>query len=174
MIDCNTSDYATLLGRIDGVWHRYVPGVPLQYTFLDEDVQKQYETEITLAGIINLFTGMAILISCLGLFGLATFSAEQRSKEIGVRKVLGASVTGIVSMLSADLVKLMAIALLMATPVSWWVMHRWLQGFAYRVGISWWMFVVSGLAAILIALVTVGFHTIRAARASPVRSLRSE
>jgi putative ABC transport system permease protein len=174
MIDCNTSDYATLLGRIDGVWHRYAPGVPLQYTFLDEDVQKQYETEITLAGIINLFTGMAILISCLGLFGLAAFSAEQRSKEIGVRKVLGASVTGIVTLLSADLVKLMAVALLIATPVSWWVMHQWLQGFAYRVEMSWWMFVVSGLAAILVALLTVGFHTVRAAMANPVRSLRNE
>jgi putative ABC transport system permease protein len=174
MIDCNTPDYTTLLTRIGAVWHKYVPGVPLEYTFLDEDVQKQYEAEAKLAAIINSFTAMAILISCLGLFGLAAFSAEQRSKEIGVRKVLGASVGGIVKLLSADLLKLIVIALVIATPVSWWVMHKWLQGFAYRVDIRWWMFAFSGLIATGIAFITVGFHTIRAAGANPVKALRSE
>lgn len=171
---CNTGDYRTLLKQVAALWPRYVPNAPFEYAFLDEEVQKQYEAEITLAGIINSFTGMAILISCLGLFGLAAFSAEQRSKEIGVRKVLGASVTGIVRLLSIDFLKLVGIALLISVPVSWWAMHKWLEGFAYRTPMYWWMFALSGALAILIAFFTVSFHTIRAARANPVRSLRSE
>jgi len=171
---CNTSDYRSLLKQIAAVWRKYVPDAPFEYVFLDDEVQKQYEAEITLANIINSFTGMAILISCLGLFGLAAFSAEQRSKEIGVRKVLGASVGGIVRLLSTDFLKLVGIALLISIPVSGWAMHKWLEGFAYRTPIQWWMFAIAGALAILIAFITVSFHTIRAARANPVRSLRSE
>jgi putative ABC transport system permease protein len=156
------------------LWRKNVPDAPFEYSFLDEDVQKQYEAEITLANIINVFTSLAILISCLGLFGLAAFSAEQRSKEIGVRKVLGARVTAIVRLLSTDFLKLVAVALLISIPVSWWAMHKWLEGFAYKVPIRWWMFALSGALAILIAFLTVSFHTIRAANANPVRSLRSE
>ena len=171
---CNSADYSALLRQIAVIWHKYVPDAPFEYAFLDEEVQKQYEAESTLANIINSFTGMAILISCLGLFGLAAFSAEQRSKEIGVRKVLGASVTGIVRLLSTDFLKLVGIALLISVPVSAWTMHKWLQGFAYQVPIRWWMFALSGAMAILTAFLTVSFHTIRAANANPVRSLRSE
>jgi putative ABC transport system permease protein len=174
MASCNTANYRTLLAQMAALWRKNVPDAPFEYSFLDEDVQKQYEAEITLANIINVFTSLAVLISCLGLFGLAAFSAEQRSKEIGVRKVLGASVTGIVRLLSTDFLKLVGLALLISVPVSWWAMHKWLQGFAYQVPIQWWMFALSGFLAILIAFVTVSFHTIRAANANPVRSLRSE
>jgi len=174
MVSCNTVDYKSLLDKMGAVWRRNVPGAPFEYAFLDEDVQKMYEADITLAEIINAFTAMAVLVSCLGLFGLAAFSAEQRSKEIGVRKVLGASVSGVVRLLSADFLKLVGIALLISVPVSWWAMNKWLAGFAYRVPMSWWMFGLSGLLAVLVAFLTVSFHTIRAASANPVRSLRSE
>lgn len=174
MVNCNTDNYKSLIGELTAVWKRNASGSPFDYYFLDEAVQQQYETEITLSNIINSFTVMAIFISCLGLFGLAAFSAEQRSKEIGVRKVLGASVPGIVRLLSMDFLKLVGVALLISVPVSWWAMHRWLEGFAYRVEIAWWMFALSGMAAVVIAAFTVGFHTIRAAGVNPVRSLRSE
>ena len=151
-----------------------MPGVPFSYGFLDEEVQKQYEAEIYLSKIINSFTLMAILISSLGLFGLAAFSAEQRNKEIGIRKVLGASVSGIVQLLSKDFVKLVLLAILLAVPIAWWAMNKWLQAFAYRISISWWMFALAGLLAILIALLTVSFHAIRAAIVNPVKTLRSE
>jgi putative ABC transport system permease protein len=117
---------------------------------------------------------MAILISCLGLFGLAAFSAEQRKKEIGVRRVLGASVAGLVQLLSKDFLKLVGISIIIATPVAWWAMNKWLQSFSYRVAISWWMFVLAGIIAIMIALITVSFQAIKAAVANPVKSLRSE
>jgi putative ABC transport system permease protein len=117
---------------------------------------------------------LAIFIACLGLFGLATFIAEQRTKEIGIRKVLGASVQGIVQMLSKDFMKLVAISFIIAAPMAWYFMHKWLQDFAYRVNISWWIFVAAGLAALLIALATVSFQAIRAAITNPVKSLRTE
>ena len=117
---------------------------------------------------------MAIFISCLGLFGLAAFSAEQRNKEIGVRKVLGASVTGIVQLLSMDFLKLVFIAMIIATPIAWWAMYQWLQHFAYRITISWWMFALAGLVAVVIAFVTISFQSVKAAMANPVKSLRSE
>jgi putative ABC transport system permease protein len=117
---------------------------------------------------------VAIVISCLGLFGLAAFSAEQRSKEIGIRKVLGASVSGIVGLLSKDFLKLVMVALVIATPIAWWGMSKWLQAFVYRINISWWMFALAGLLAILIALFTVSFQAIKAALMNPVKSLRSE
>jgi putative ABC transport system permease protein len=141
---------------------------------LDAEVQKQYETEIVLSQIINSFTLMAILISCLGLFGLAAFSAEQRNKEIGIRKVLGASVTGIVGLLSKDFLKLVVVAMLIATPIAWYGMNKWLQAFAYKINISWWMFALAGLMAIFIALFTVSFQAIKAALANPVKSLKTE
>ncbi|HVU97848.1 MAG TPA: ABC transporter permease [Puia sp.] len=172
--NCSTSDYRSLLKQVAAVWRKNVPNAPFEYAFLDDEVQKQYEAEITLANIINSFTVMAIFISCLGLFGLAAFSAEQRSKEIGVRKVLGAGVSGIIRLLSTDFLKLVGVALLISIPVSWWAMHKWLDSFAYRTPIRWWMFGLSGALALLIAFLTVSFHTIRAANANPVRSLRSE
>ncbi len=169
----NSQDYKKLLSKIAAVWHKNIPGTPFDYTFLDNEVQKQYETEITLSNIINSFTLIAIFISCLGLFGLAAFSAEQRNKEIGIRKVLGASVTGIVQLLSKDFLKLTGIAIVIAVPIAWWAMDKWLQNFAYKIPISWWMFALAGLLAVTIAFFTVSFQAIKAALANPVKSLRS-
>jgi putative ABC transport system permease protein len=170
----NSTNYKTLLTKVEAIWRKDVPGVPFEYTFLDQEVQKQYETDISLSRIINSFTLMAVLISSLGLFGLAAFSAEQRTKEIGIRKVLGASVAGIANLLSADFLKLVGIAFVIAAPIAWWVMNRWLQTFAFRIAISWWMFAIAGLLSVLIAVLTVSFHAIRAAVANPVHSLRAE
>jgi len=173
-VSAGSADYKTLLSKIETVWHKDMAGVPFSYSFLDEDIQKQYETEITLSRIINSFTLMAILISCLGLFGLAAFSAEQRSKEISIRKVLGASTQGIVQLLSKDFLLLVVVAFVIATPISWWAMNQWLQAFAYKTTITWWMFGISGLAVVFIALFTVSFQAIKAAVANPVRSLKAE
>jgi putative ABC transport system permease protein len=173
-VSVTSTHYSAVLEKIASGWHKDFPSVPFSYSFLDEEVQNQYETEITLSRIINSFTVMAIVISCLGLFGLIAFSAEQRKKEIGVRKVLGASIAGIVQLLSKDFLKLVVLAIVMATPVAWWVMHKWLQAFAYRISISWWMFALAGFIAVIIALVTISFQAIRAAIANPVKSLRTE
>jgi len=168
------SDIASLLSSFTASWRKLNPNEPFEYSFLDEDFQKNYEAENRLASIVGYFTVIAILISCLGLFGLATFSAEQRTKEIGVRKVLGASVTGIVALLSKDFLKLVAISIVVASPIAWWVMHKWLQDFAYRIDISWMVFLVTTVLALAIALITISFQAIRAAIANPVKSLRTE
>ncbi|MBE7177320.1 MAG: ABC transporter permease [Mucilaginibacter polytrichastri] len=174
IVSAGTKDYKQLLAAMERIWHRDVPGAPFEYSFLDDDVQKQYAAEVTLSRIINAFTLMAIFISCLGLFGLAAFSAEQRAKEIGIRKVLGASIGSVVGLLSKDFVRLVAFAFLIAAPFSWWASGQWLQDFAYRVPVSWWMFALAGMAALLIAVFTVSFQALRAALANPVKSLRRE
>jgi putative ABC transport system permease protein len=174
IVNVSSNNYKTLLKKIETIWHKDLSTEPFEYSFLDAEVQQQYQSEITFANIINSFTLMAILISCLGLFGLAAFTAEQRKKEIGVRKVLGASVAGLAQLLSKDFLKLVGISILIATPIAWWIMNKWLQSFSYRVVISWWMFALAGAIAILIALITVSFQSIKAAIANPVNSLRSE
>ena len=173
-VSAASGDYNTFLQQVQHLWSKHFAGVPFEYAFMDDIVQQQYITEITLSRIINSFTLMAILISCLGLFGLAAFSAEQRNKEIAIRKVLGASVGGLAGLLSKDFLKLVGIALVIAIPIAAWAMQKWLQGFAYRITLSWWMFALAGLLAIGIALLTVSFQAIRAAIANPVKSLRSE
>jgi putative ABC transport system permease protein len=173
-VAANSNNYQALLSQIATIWQKDMPGTPFEYTFLDQEVQKQYETEITMSKIINSFTLMAILISCLGLFGLAAFSAEQRSKEISIRKVLGASISGIVTLLSKDFLQLVAISFIIATPIAWYAMNQWLQAFVYRIPLSWWMFALSGVLAICIALFTVSFQAIKAALTNPVKSLKSE
>jgi putative ABC transport system permease protein len=170
----NSANYKQLLGKIESIWLKHLPDTPFEYAFLDEEVRKQYETEIILSRIINSFTLIAIFISCLGLFGLATFSAEQRTKEIGVRKVLGASVLNLTSLLSKDFLKLVTIAIVIATPVAWWSLNNWLRQFTYRIDISWWMFALAGFIAVFIALFTVSFQAIKAAMANPIKSLRTE
>jgi putative ABC transport system permease protein len=174
LVHIRTTDYSTMLAAIARLWTKDVPATPFDYTFLDERVQHQYESEITMSHIIDAFTGMAIIISCLGLFGLAAFSAEQRTKEIGIRKVLGASAGGIVRLLSKDFVRLVAVAFVIATPVAWWATHKWLQTFVYKVTIAWWMFALAGLAAMIIALFTVSFQAFKAAVVNPIKGLRSE
>ena len=162
------------LAHLKQVWEKFNPDFPFDYTFLDENYGRLYEAEMRQGRLYIVFAGLAILIACLGLFGLATFAAHQRTKEIGVRKVLGASVAGITGLLAADFLKLVLIAIALATPVAWWAMNRWLDDFAYRVQIAWWIFVAAGLVAAAIAFLTVSYQSIRAALVNPVKSLRSE
>jgi putative ABC transport system permease protein len=150
------------------------PGRPFRYRFMDESFNNMYNNEQRVGKIAFTFAVLAIIIACLGLFGLATYMAEQRTKEIGIRKVLGASVQGIVQLLSIDFLKLVAISFVFAAPAAWYFMNRWLQDFAYRINISWWVFAVAGVLAIVIALVTVSYQAIKAALANPVQSLRTE
>jgi len=174
IINTNTKNYSSFLASVQQVWQKNLPQTPFDYTFMNDRMQSAYENDVVLSRIINSFTMVAILISCLGLFGLSAFSAEQRNKEIGIRKVLGASVSGIVGLLSKDFMKLVLVAFFIAMPIAWWAAGQWLQGFVYRVGLSWWMFVSAAAAAILIALLTVSFQAVKAAVANPVKSLRSE
>ncbi|HVZ98135.1 MAG TPA: ABC transporter permease, partial [Chitinophagaceae bacterium] len=155
-------------------FHTVYGNYPFTYGFVDAALSKLYITEQRMEKLFNAFSILSIVISCLGLFGLATFAAQQRIKEIGVRKVLGASEAGIVALLSKDFVQLVAVSFVIAFPVAWWAMNKWLQGFAYRIHISWWVFVIAGLGALLIALITVSFQSIKAAIANPVKSLRTE
>jgi putative ABC transport system permease protein len=174
IVHAKAGNINNILESIKSIWHNLNPSEPFEYTFLDEDFQKNYDAENRLSSIVGYFTAIAILISCLGLFGLATFSAEQRIKEIGVRKTLGASVSSIVALLSKDFLKLVAIAVLIASPLAWLAMNKWLQSFAYRIHISWTVFVITTLAALFIALFTISFQAIKAAMANPVKSMRSE
>jgi putative ABC transport system permease protein len=162
------------INHLKKTWKAAVPEVPLQYEFVDESVTKQYGNEQKMQGIFYGFAGLSLLIACIGLFGLSIFVVERKVKEIGIRKVLGASVTGIVGLISKDFLKLVVIAGLIATPLAWFFMHQWLQDFAYRINIGWWIFITAGLLALLIALTTVSFQAIRAAIANPVKSLRTE
>jgi len=169
-----TADIQSLLSSMKKKWDSYNSGEAFTFTFMDDLYNKTYSVEAKTGTILNIFALLTILVACLGLFGLATYTAEQRTKEIGIRKVLGASVIQVTEMLSKDFIKLVAIACLIAFPLSYWAMNKWLQSFAYRINISWWIFVVAGLAAIVIALATVGFQAIKAAIANPVESLRGE
>ncbi len=162
------------LASLEKATRKFNPGFPFEYHFLDELFEEQYKSEITIGKLINYFAGLAIFISCLGLFGLALFTAEQRTKEIGIRKVLGASVANIVALLSKDFLKLVLLANVIAWPIAWWAMHNWLQNYAYKAELGWWIFVLAGLATLLIALFTVSLQAVRSAVANPVTSLRSE
>ncbi|GAB3557493.1 ABC transporter permease [Spirosoma fluminis] len=152
----------------------FTPDYPFNYHFLDEEYEKLYRSEQQVSTLINYFGVLAILISCLGLFGLAAFTAEQRTKEIGVRKVLGASITSIVGLLSKDFLLLVFVALVLAVPLAWWALSQWLRTFAYHQALSWWLFGLAGLLAITIAFLTVSYQSIKAARMNPVKSLQSE
>ncbi|GAB4021875.1 ABC transporter permease [Spirosoma koreense] len=174
LVHVNTANMESVLAFLEQKWKTLRPDEPFQYTFVNEDFQKNYEAEARTSRIVGYFTAISILISCLGLFGLAAFAAQQRTKEIGVRKVLGASVTNIVLLLSRDFLMLVLIAILIATPIGWWAMHQWLQNFAYKIDMPWWVFVGAGALALAIAFVTVSFQSIKAALMNPVKSLRSE
>lgn len=162
------------LAGLEKLYRQFNPNYPFTFSFLDQEYQKQYRSEQVIGTLTMVFSGLAIFIACLGLFGLATFTAEQRTKEIGVRKVLGASITNVVVLLTKDFLKLVFIALIIASPVAWYSMNQWLQGFAYKVTIAWWYFALAGLLVVSIALVTVSFQTIKAALVDPVKSLRAE
>ncbi|MDQ2721600.1 MAG: ABC transporter permease [Bacteroidota bacterium] len=159
---------------IAGTWKKLISDAPFEYQFMDQSFDNLYKDDLKISKLVLLFSCISIFISALGLFGLAAFVSEQRRKEIGIRKVLGASVASITKMLSKNFIKLVIIACLIAIPLSWWAMNKWLQTFAYRINISWWIFLLAGFIAILIALLTVSFQAIKAAVANPVKSLRSE
>jgi putative ABC transport system permease protein len=162
------------IAAAEKLWKRYNPDHPFEYNFMSEAFDRLYKSEQRTGKLFNIFAGIAIVISCLGLFGLATFTAEQRTKEIGVRKVLGASVTNITALLSRDFVKLVVVGNLVAWPIAWYLMHKWLENFAYQINISLWVFLVAGILALLIALLTVSYQSIKAAMSNPIKSLRSE
>ncbi len=171
-IDTRHADEA--LNHLKKIWTAAVPDLPLQYAFVDEKINQQYGNESKMQGVFYGFAGLSLLIACLGLFGLSIYVVERKVKEIGIRKVLGASVPGIVNLLSRDFLKLVLIAVLLATPLSWMLMNQWLMDFAYRINITWWVFAVAGCIALLIALLTVSFQAIKAAISNPVKSLRTE
>lgn len=170
----HASDMTGLVGRVRAVWASMVPSQPFSATFMDDDFNNQYQSEQRMGGIAVFFAVLAIFVACLGLFGLVTYAAEQRTKEVGIRKVLGASVKSIVGLLSRDFIGLVLLSALIAFPLAWWAMHSWLQDFAYHVSIGWWVFAASGALALLIALVTVSVQAIKAALANPVKSLRTQ
>lgn len=162
------------LAGVETVFKKYAPEAPFNYKFADSEYAQKFLAEERTGKLASIFAGLAIFISCLGLFGVASFVAEQRIKEIGVRKVLGASVAGIWGLLSKEFVMLVSIALLIAVPVSWYFMHQWLQQYTYRTGLSWWVFALTGAGAVMITLLTVSYHSLKAALTNPVKSLRSE
>lgn len=165
---------AEILPIMMGVMKKHNPAFPFQYEFVDDSFNAMFRSEKLVGNLSKIFALLAIIISCLGLFGLSAFTAERRRKEIGVRKVLGSSVAGIVQLLSKDFIRLVLIALLMAIPLAWWGMQNWLESFAYRIEIKWWVFAIAGFTAICIAMLTVSFQAIKAAVANPVKSLRTE
>jgi putative ABC transport system permease protein len=168
------SDVKLILSKLEKQWKKIYPDEGFNYSFLNEAITRLYEQETKTAWLMNMAMGITIFISCMGLFGLVMFAAQRRTKEIGIRKVLGASVADITTMLSKDFIVLVIIAILIASPIAWYFMDKWLQDFAYRINISWWVFILAGATAVLIALLTVSFQAIKAAIANPVKSLRTE
>ena len=187
VVDFNDSlDYGSILVRTAAGKSRQViasveklckelnPEFPFTFSFVDEEYNKLYNSEQVVSRLSDAFAFLAILISCLGLLGLVMFTAEQRTKEIGIRKVLGASVANIVRLMSSDFLKLVVVAIIIASPIAWWAMHAWLSNYAYKIDITWWIFVAAGGLIVLIALATISFQSIKAAMANPVKSLRTE
>ncbi len=170
----STQNLSSTLAQIESKWKSFSSERPIQYFFLDETFAKLYQSEANFQKLFIVLVILSIVIACLGLFGLAAFTAEQRTKEIGIRKVLGASVTGLTTMLSKDFLKLVVVSIVIASPLAWWAMSKWLQNYSYRIEISWWIFLAAGLLAVLIAVITVSFQAIKAAIANPVKSLRTE
>ncbi len=169
-----TAHLPEAIAYLEDRWKTLFPDVPLQYNFVGDNIAEQYLTESRAQKVFNVLSGISLFIACLGLFGLSVFMAERRTKEVGVRKVLGASVAGITGLLAKDFLKLVLLAIVIASPVAWWLMQYWLADFAYRVEIRWWVFVLAGGIAIGVALLTVSFKSLKVALMNPVRSLRSE
>ncbi len=173
-IKLSTTNMASSMQSIKKIWEQTFPNYVYEYRFLDDKIDSFYKQENQLAQLYKIFAAIAIFLSCLGLYGLASFMAVQRIKEVGIRKVLGATAGNIVYLFSKEFIILIAIAFVIATPIAWYFMHQWLQDYVYRINISWWLFAAGGLAAIVIALATISFQAIKAAMANPVKSLRSE
>ena len=162
------------LSSIEQIWKKYSPGVPFDYKFIDEEFGNKFRAEERIGKLASYFAVLAVLISCLGLFGMASFVAEQRTKEIGIRKVLGASVVNLWRLLSTEFVMLVLISCIIATPIAWYYLDSWLKNYDYRTEIKWEVFVLAAVAALVITLITVSFQAIKAAIANPVKSLRTE
>jgi putative ABC transport system permease protein len=170
----NAGNFNQTIAALGKVWKKFVPERPFHFSFLEQDLQRQYLAERTSQQIFTIFSVIAVVIACIGLLGLAAYTTNQRLREISIRKVLGASMVNIVSILSMDFLKLVAIAALIAFPVAWWAMHNWLADFAYRVPIRWEVFMLAGGMAFLVAIFTISFQAIRASVKNPVTNLRSE
>jgi putative ABC transport system permease protein len=162
------------LASLTAAWKSVVPDLPFKYSFLDEDLDRFYKAESRWSNIVGWAGGISIFLACLGLLGLASLAAVNRIKEIGIRKVLGASVANIIQLLSKDFLKLVLIAFVIASPLAWYFMHKWLQDFAYRISIGWWVFAITGFVALLIALLTISLQSFKVAVSNPVKSLRTE
>lgn len=173
-IKMKTTDPNNTIDAVTNVWNRFTPDYPIEYKFLDDNFEQMYQSEDKLKSLLWIFTVIAVFVGCLGLFGLAAYTAERRTKEVGIRKVLGASVTGVVVLLSKDFIKLVIISLLIASPLAYYLMQRWLEDFAYRINIGWWVFAIAAITAIGIAFITVGSQAIKSATTNPVKSLRAE
>lgn len=167
-------DYSKAISSIQTKWKEFMPDNPFEYTFLDAEYDSLYKTDQTVGKVFSVFTFLSITVACLGLLGLAMYTAERRTKEIGIRKVLGASVQNVVAMLSKDFLKLVIIASVIAFPIAWYAMNKWLQDFAYPTKVNWWIFALAASLTLIVALVTVSFQSIKAALMNPVKSLRSE
>jgi MacB-like periplasmic core domain len=163
-----------VIAKMETIFKKDNPGYPFEFRFVDDQFNEMFQNEMLISRLSRVFAGLAIMITCLGLFGLAAYTAERRIKEIGIRKVLGASVSGLAGLLSMEFLKLVLVSVLVAFPLAWYAMNKWLQDYTYRVSIQWWVFPITGIVAILIALITVSFQTIRAALANPVKSLKTE
>ena len=174
MVRVSPQNLPATIGFVENKWKAFDPKHPMEYFFLDENFNKQYRAEEKMLTAFGYFAALTILIACLGLYGLASFTAEQRTKEIGIRKVLGSSVSEIMLLLSKDFAMLVVISVILATPLAWYGMHHWLQNFAYRTEIHWWIFALAGLAALVIAMLTVSFQARKAARLNPIRALRAD
>jgi putative ABC transport system permease protein len=170
----STENLASLISSLEAKWKELSPYQQFSYSFMNEDFDATYRSEQRISQLFTTFSSLAIFIACLGLFGLAAYAAEQRNKEIGIRKVLGASVSNVTAMLSLDFIKLVLIAIVIASPLAWFVMNKWLQDFAYRIHIQWWIIAIAGLISLFIAFATVSYQSIKAAMANPVKSLKSE
>ncbi|MBV9963730.1 MAG: FtsX-like permease family protein, partial [Parafilimonas sp.] len=168
------TDVETGLKKIEAIIKKDNPSYPFTYQFVDDQFNQMFQNEQLISKLSRVFATLAIIISCLGLFGLAAYTAERRTKEIGIRKVLGASVSGITTLLSKEFLQLVIISCIVAFPISWWMMHNWLQNYKYRIEISWWIFLAAGISAVLIALITISFQSLKAALSNPVKSLRTE
>jgi putative ABC transport system permease protein len=173
-VKIGTADVQKTIAATQKVWNKYFPADPLNYFFLDEAFNEQYKSDTLFGKVFGVFAFLAILIACFGLLGLSAYNVLQRAKEIGIRKVLGASVQNILVMLSKDFLKLILVALVLAIPVAWFIMHEWLQDFAYRISIAWWVFVLAGLISLTIALLVIILQALKAAVENPVKSLRTE
>ena len=167
-------DMDKAVAAVAQTWKRYNAGFPYEYSFLDEDYNNLYQSENRIGIIFNYFSIISVLISCMGLLGLTAFTAQVKTKEIGIRKVLGANILNIVQLLAADFMRPVFVAIVIGIPPAWYVLYNWLQGYAYRVEMRWWFFALAAMAAISIALITIGFQSIKAAIMNPVKSIRAE